>query len=172
MPKYAAATVDVWDKGWGASTNLQTPPRIAPFLTALTATTTPTPAKEVSVWIRGAVLLPKWFELARDALNELSALPANWNSYAAREIDINAITGAVELLLGTMAEETPLPTFVPVSRGGVLLEWHTVAADLEVTVLPNGKVHVVFEKLGAAPIEIQGVPQEVAVQVKAFLQEI
>lgn len=169
MAKYAAATIDMWDYDGGATTAWQQAPRPKP---AITATTTPTPAQEVSIWIRSAVQLPKWFEIARDALNALSALPANWNSYAALQIDVEAVTGAVELLLGVMDENKPLPTFVPVSHGGVLLEWHTAAADLEITILPSGRIHVVFEKADAEPIELAGLPQELMEAVRGFLQAI
>lgn len=170
MPKYAAATVDMWDRGFGAATELLLPTRPKPGAT--TTTTTPRESKEVSIYIRGAALLPKWFEMARDALNAIAALPAGWNSYAAKEIDFVAVTGAVEVLLAVMDEKTPLPTFVPVANGGVLLEWHTLAADLEVAVLPNGRVQVAFEKVEAAPVEIEGLPQETVERVKAFLQQI
>jgi len=169
MAKYAAATIDMWDYDGGATTAWQQAPRPKP---AVTATTTPTPAQEVSIWIKSAVQLPKWFEKARDALNALSALPANWNSYAALQIDVEAVTGAVELLLGVMDENKPLPTFVPVSHGGVLLEWHTAAADLEIGILPSGRIHVVFEKADAEPIELEGLPQEIMEPVRGFLQAI
>jgi hypothetical protein len=169
MAKYATATVDMRDgAGWGATTALRT----RSGGTAFAATTTPTRTKEVSIWIKGGVQLPKWFEVAREALNEVSALPANWNSYAAREIQVGAVTGAVELLLAVMDERKPLPTFVPVPNGGVLLEWHTAAGDLEVTVLPAGRMHVVFEKAGVQPVEAEGLPQELMGRVRAYLEQI
>jgi len=168
MAKYAALTVESWDRGLGASTNWPSAPRIRP---APAATTTPTAAQEISIWIKGATF-PKWLEMARAALNALSALPANWNSYAARQIDVGAVTGAAELLLAVMEDDTPLPTFVPIANGGVLLEWHTSKADLEVSVLPNGCTHVVFEKGINAPVEVEGLSQEVTSSVKAFVQQI
>jgi hypothetical protein len=168
MAKYAALTVDNWDRGLGAST--EWPRAVVRPWRAVAATTTPTPAQEISIWITGAIF-PRWLETARAALNALSALPANWNSYAARQIDVGAVTGAAELLLAVMEDDTPLPTFVPIANGGVLLEWHTAAADLEVAVLPTGRTHVVFEK-GNTPVEVEGLSQEVTGSVKAFLQEI
>lgn len=169
MGNYAAATFDMWDRPFGAATDWRSPARRGPIGTA---TTTPRESNEISIYIKGAALLPKWFEMARDALNAMSALPADWNSYAARQIDPVAVTGAVEILLAIMEDKTPLPTFVPVSNGGVLLEWHTLAADLEAAVLPNGRAHVVFEKVGSEPTEIEGLPQEVMGPLKVFLQAI
>lgn len=169
MSNYAAATLDVWNHEFGAATKWVSPTRRGHVGTA---TTTPPESNEVSIYIKGAALLPRWFEMARDALNAISALPADWNSYAARQIEPAAVTGAVEILLAIMEDRTPLPTFVPVPNGGILLEWHTTAADLEVAVLPNGRAHVVFEKIGSVPVEIEGLPQELMGRVKAFLQEI
>jgi hypothetical protein len=169
MGNYAAATLDVWDRGFGAATDWR-PPNKRNLVG--TATTTPRESNEVSIYIKGAAILPRWFEMARDALNAISALPADWNSYAAQQIEPTAVTGAVEILLAIMGDGTPLPTFVPVANGGVLLEWHTANADLEIAVLPNGRAHVVFEKAGAEVIEKEGLPQELVGQLKAFLQGI
>jgi len=105
-------------------------------------------------------------------MKTLLALPPDWNSYAARQIDFAAVSGAVEILVAVMDDRTPLPTFVPVATGGVLLEWHTNVADLEVTVTPNGRAHVYFELVGAQPIELDGLTQEVMGPVKAALQAI
>lgn len=170
MARYATATVNMSDREAGVATAWYSPaPRFRSFETA---TTTPSQSKKISIYIQGAALLPKWFELARDGLTAILALPANWNSYAAREIEITAVTGAVELLLAVMSDTTPLPTFVPLANGGVLLEWHTLAADLEATALPNGRAQIVFEAVDEEPVEIEGLPQEVTGQLKAFLQRI
>lgn len=171
MPRYAAATIDLSDPGWSATTASQYPPRMTPAGAAATTAATSTQEK-VAIWIKGAIRLPKWFETARAALNALSALPVNWNSYGAREIDTEALTGAVGILLAVMGERTPLPTFVPVANGGILLEWHTATADLEITVLSSGRTHVVFEKADGEPVEFEGLPQEVTVRVAELLREI
>lgn len=172
MPSYAA-TVDVWDRGSGAATAelWPAPPELAKASGATTIT--PRDTKRLSIYFRGTTVLPKWFEVARDALVAILALPAGWNSYAAKAIDFSAVTSAVEVLLGVMDEKTPLPTVVPVSSGGVLLEWHTMNADLEVRVMPNGRVRVTFERVNEEPREpVEGLTQEVLSPLQAFLREI
>jgi hypothetical protein len=171
MPRYAAATIDLVDRGWSATTASQHAPRTTPAGGAAT-TTTNSAQERVAIWIKGAIRLPKWFETTRAALNALSALPANWNSYGAREIDTEALTGAVGILLAVMSDRTPLPTFVPIANGGVLLEWHTPAADLEITVLSSGRTHVVFEKSDEESVEFEGLPQEVTGRIAELLREI
>lgn len=169
MARYGAAALRAWDYADPVAT---TAFRIARPPQTNTATTTPAPAQEVSIFVRGG-MLPRWFEMARDSLNALSALPVNWNSYTARLIGVDAVTNTVELLSAVMDDDGPLPTFVPVAHGGVLLEWHTMAADLEVTVLPNGRVRVVFERTGEDPLEpFEGLPQEVAADLKALVQNL
>jgi hypothetical protein len=166
MTKYATAMLQTWDDSAVATTDWRVPKRVE---LPHTATTTPR-SEEVAIWIRGP--LPEWFERARDALNTLSALPPNWNSYTARQVNVNAVTDAVRLLVAIMDDSKPLPTFVPTSNGGVLLEWHTASADLEVAILPNRRGHVVFEKMNQDPVEFEGLPQEFAEPLKTFLKDI
>jgi hypothetical protein len=159
----------VWDRRYGTAAEWVSP---VPHRPITTATTTPPQPNEVAIYVKGFARVPKWFEVAREALNVLSALPANWNSYAAKELDVAAVTGAVQLLVGVMSENTPLPTFVPVPNGGVLLEWHTHTVDLEVSVLPSGRMHVFCERAGQDPIEFEGLPQEKIGQLKGLIQGI
>jgi hypothetical protein len=169
MARYATA-LQTWDDDDAVATTAWQ--GIGPSESAETATTTPMKAQEVAVFIRGTARLPRWFQVAQDSLNELSALPLNWNSYSARQIGVGAVTDAVELLSAVMEDDKPLPTFVPTVAGGVLLEWHTANADLEVTVRPTGRAHVVFERAGEDPLEVEGLPQEVVSRLRTFLQNV
>jgi hypothetical protein len=78
-------------------------------------------------------------------LRALLALPDGWNSYRAARIDPGAILTALELLAQTMTPTTPAPSVVPMSRGGVQLEWHEQGVDLEVSVDPDGHVMAAYE---------------------------
>jgi len=76
---------------------------------------------------------------------DLTALPPNWDSYGARTIDPYLVAGTVELLHTLIGPDTPLPSIVPTSRGGVQLEWHCNEVDLEINVSSPIRRKVFFE---------------------------
>jgi hypothetical protein len=62
---------------------------------------------------------------------------------------------ATELLATAMLPSGPAPQIVPTPKGGLQLEWHEPAADLEVEIDPNGQYSLSFEKEGRTE-EAQG----------------
>jgi hypothetical protein len=69
-----------------------------------------------------------------DQINGLLALPPNWDSYGAPRIDPHIGVAAAGLLSRTMKDDTPLPAIVPLSTGGLQIEWHEAGIDLEVEI--------------------------------------
>ena len=86
-----------------------------------------------------------WLLPTAKALCELLALPADWDSYGALPVKPSRVFAALELLLGIMGDDSPKPSVVPTSRGGVQLEWHMGGIDLEIEVLSSLRFHVAFE---------------------------
>ena len=72
----------------------------------------------------------------RAALN-LLALKENWDSYGAPIISKMAVDAALRLwnVLATV------PSFVPMSNGGVQIEWHSQGFNVELEIGPNGRLH-------------------------------
>ena len=88
---------------------------------------------------------PRWLGPTSEALNRLSSLGANWDSYGALPIDPAHLVSAIELLSLIMRESTPVPSVVPTTQGSVQLEWHTRGVDLEIEVLSPQRFIVSFE---------------------------
>jgi hypothetical protein len=87
-----------------------------------------------------------WVRPMLEEFADLLSLPANWDSYGAREIDLSCVKFAFEKLLPlAMRPKTPLPSVVPTTRGGVQLEWHTRGIDLEVEVIAPGRLYAAYE---------------------------
>jgi hypothetical protein len=78
-------------------------------------------------------------------MRKLSLLRDNWDTYGAPRIDPAMINGALTLLQQVMRSDTPAPSVVPTSRGGVQLEWHTNGIDMELEFLTPTHSHLMFE---------------------------
>jgi hypothetical protein len=88
------------------------------------------------------------FRRLRDPLLQLERLvrlESNWDSYGGRTIDPLAVRRAVELLIVILETTADAPAIVPTSEGGIQLEWHPQAADLELTIRPDGTVDAYLE---------------------------
>ncbi len=91
------------------------------------------------------VTQPPWVDPTLRALGEILALRSNWDSYGANPVDPHTAAAVVGLCLETMRSDSPAPSIVPTSRGGVQLEWHTRGVDLEVEIASPGSIHGYFE---------------------------
>lgn len=68
----------------------------------------------------------------------LAKLPDGWDSYGAPRITAKALMYAEHLLelLATAAQ------VVPCSDGGIQLEWHSLSADVELKIAPDGTLEM------------------------------
>jgi len=73
-------------------------------------------------------------------ISNLMRLSDNWNSYGSPQIQPAAVQRAVEVLIAAEADAPPSPRIVPVSGGGLQIEWAAGARELEVELLPDGSI--------------------------------
>ena len=71
-------------------------------------------------------------------------LPEDWDSYGSNAINVSEATRAIELLVDFFARGAPAPWVGPATRGGILIEWSTRGIDLELQVLPSGRLEGAF----------------------------
>ncbi|HEX5483393.1 MAG TPA: hypothetical protein VFZ08_12280 [Terriglobia bacterium] len=83
---------------------------------------------------------PNWARDVVDGLLDLMDLRPNWDSYGAGPIEGRAVERAVPLLFQLMTDDSPSPSTIPTSMGGIQLEWHQQGIDLEITIPPIGLV--------------------------------
>ena len=76
--------------------------------------------------------LPAWFDPLMQGFVDLLTLPANWDSYGAGPIDAKSVHGAMSFINGVLGPAAPAPRVMPLSSGGLQLEWHRQGIDLEV----------------------------------------
>lgn len=81
---------------------------------------------------------PAWLQAAIERLTSLVRLEPGLDSYRAKSIDPQRAQQVLSALLEVMKPETPLPSIVPTTDGGIQLEWHRNGIDLEIEpVSPN-----------------------------------
>ncbi len=88
---------------------------------------------------------PAWVEPTVQSLGMLLQLGPNWDSYGGSPIAPRCVAAALDLVFGALPYDTPVPSVVPTSGGGLQLEWHTRGAELEVEFLSATRVRGLFE---------------------------
>jgi hypothetical protein len=83
------------------------------------------------VWQDYGQPLPPWFDPLMQGFVDLLTLPSNWNSYGADTIDPKVVFDAMTFINRLLGPSTPAPRVVPLSSGGLQLEWHRQGVDLE-----------------------------------------
>ncbi len=79
------------------------------------------------------------------SMGHLLNFPPNWDSYGAQVVDSTRFIAALRLLSQIIRENTPAPSVVPTSQGGIQFEWHMRGIDLEIEVLSQQRQNVFFE---------------------------
>jgi hypothetical protein len=87
---------------------------------------------EISVEIQATGILPCPFLKSVESIAALLSLPPGWNSYTAKPIAPENAIRAIGLACDLMQPGIAAPMVVPTVRGGIQLEWHTKAGDIEI----------------------------------------
>jgi hypothetical protein len=81
--------------------------------------------------------LPPWFDPLMQGFVDLLTLLPNWDSYGAGMIDPNIVQAAIDCMNALLGPKSPAPRVVPLSNGGLQLEWHRKGTDLEIVFEPG-----------------------------------
>ena len=81
--------------------------------------------------------LPIWLRPLVNGLRAVLALPADWDSYGAPRIALPPVLAAFELAANSLGPNSPPPSVVPLSSGGVQFEWHRQNFELEIVFEPG-----------------------------------
>ena len=78
-------------------------------------------------------------------LLEFSRLEANWDSYGAPRISMDAIGAVLDMLPELLSIGAPFPHLVPTSRGGIQAEWHSGSHSLELEFVSPVHIELSYE---------------------------
>ncbi|MBM4092889.1 MAG: hypothetical protein FJ276_26300 [Planctomycetes bacterium] len=88
---------------------------------------------------------PDWFLPIIERIRALHALAENWDSYGGRPVNAHCAATAISLLLNVLEPNMPEPAVVPTNGGGLQIEWHRDAVDIEIEVQSPSRLYVAFE---------------------------
>ena len=109
--------------------------------------TTPTPGVDAqSQGITMLANLPLWLKSALAEVARIAALPTNWDSYGSPPLNEIMRQNGVQLLVSIEYEDFPPPSIVPISGGGLQIEWQYKRRELELEIVA-GSHQVLFLKV-------------------------
>ena len=103
-----------------------TPPAVTPVPTFATL-----PMTLVSSFVE---TVDDWLTKVEERLIQLLQLPAGWDGYQSQRVSPLTARFVTNILGSVMSSHTPAPSIVPVSGGGLQVEWHRNGLDIELYV--------------------------------------
>ncbi len=91
---------------------------------------------------RGMTSDALWDVLER--LNNLLALPPNWDAYGAELVSPRVAKQVLGVLKDVLWADTPLPQFTATSDGGIQMEWYRPTMLLSITIEPDEQPHLYY----------------------------
>jgi hypothetical protein len=83
----------------------------------------------------------EWVEPVINRLNEICGLQVGWDGYRGCPTRFDVARFSFNLLQSICTPDTPAPSIVPLSSGGLQIEWSTEEAEIELTVYAPYSVH-------------------------------
>ncbi len=91
---------------------------------------------------------PFWLASVKSQLEQLTALPKGWDAMGSPPVRSDIADFALNNLLPKIMKDlTPAPSLVPVSGGGLQIEWHQNNVDIELFVSGRFETEFYFRDL-------------------------
>jgi len=118
------------------------------------------PALE-SQWIQtNPLALEAWLFSALSELSALEQLPEGWDGHHSPRISHSASLKARRLLSSLRTRTLPQPAVMPMTGGGIGLNWEAGDRELQLTIYPDGEVLYLYGKLNQGePVQDGSLPE-------------
>jgi hypothetical protein len=82
---------------------------------------------------------PPWLSSALADLAHIAALPSDWDGYGSPQLSVKEREQATQLLASMTYSDLPAPSIVPVSGGGIQIEWQHCGRELELEIMAGAQ---------------------------------
>ena len=134
---------------WRLETNASVSETITPLVISALERQAPPPTLIISPRLAGL----RWFDQTFSQLTGFLSLGENWNGYGEHPIHGSAVKRAVAVL-DAVCPDAPAPYVVPMSDGGVQIEWAAGGFEVEVEVPPTGPAQILIVEPSGREIEM------------------
>lgn len=114
--------------------------------------------------------IPNWVRPTVEGVGRIMQLPPNWDSYGAQPVQSVLVGKALEILPRVMLEDSPPPSIVPLTDGGLQMEWHLKGRDLEIVVAADESPTYYYRDPEASPEE--GSVSTAFERLRSIIQEL
>lgn len=83
-----------------------------------------------------------WRAVVEARLKKLGTYPHGWDGYQSSPPHPSVIAYARSVLNSVMQQDTPAPSIVPMSEGGLQLEWHRNGYDIELAIFSTNDLEL------------------------------
>jgi hypothetical protein len=82
-----------------------------------------------------------WRLMAEDRLRKLQRLEVGWDGHTGRPVAVSTVYFVLDVLEQIMLPGVPMPSLMPLSNGGLQIEWHRNGWDVEIEVARPNHLH-------------------------------
>ena len=115
--------------------------------------------------------VPAWQGPTVESLLDLLQLPKNWDGYGAIQIQEQLAQKALMVLVEVMENDAPAPSVVPLSDGGIQVEWHRLGRNLEIE-FPAGETPSFYYYEDGSELESEGQVSRSYDRIQAYLANL
>lgn len=91
-------------------------------------------------------------------ISEFARLPQDWDSHGSNPVTVDALKTALLFISESPLELIPEPSVSPVPGGGLGFHWQADGRDLEIEILPDGRVEYLKTIQGGGEIKSEEGP--------------
>ena len=89
-----------------------------------------------------AAAAANWLDAATGRLLHLGSLQPGWDGHYGKPLDEDISTMAAALLALFDSWKAPMPAIMPLSDGGLQIEWHRKGWDIEIEMMSKGEINI------------------------------
>jgi hypothetical protein len=94
------------------------------------------------------VPIDPWIKEVTARLGDLLVLESGWDGYTGRPVNLSTALFAARFLSRFRSEQIPIPSIMPLSNGGLQMEWHRNGWDIEIEIARPNDAFVWARELG------------------------